>query len=41
MNYLITGGCGFIGSNYINNLFSNKCFKNYKFRCNVLLCINI
>ena len=27
-NLLITGGCGFIGSNFIN----------YKFRCNVLLC---
>ena len=24
MNYLITGGCGFIGSNYINHLFKNK-----------------
>tara|TARA_Y100000590_G_scaffold143050_1_gene164212 strand:- start:21469 stop:22887 length:1419 start_codon:yes stop_codon:yes gene_type:complete len=24
MNFLITGGCGFIGSNYINHLFSNK-----------------
>tara|TARA_Y100000591_G_scaffold333297_1_gene375476 strand:- start:36738 stop:38180 length:1443 start_codon:yes stop_codon:yes gene_type:complete len=24
MNFLITGGCGFIGSNYINYLFNNK-----------------
>ena len=24
MNFLITGGCGFIGSNYINHLFDNK-----------------
>jgi len=24
MNFLITGGCGFIGSNYINHLFNNK-----------------
>jgi dTDP-glucose 4,6-dehydratase/UDP-glucose 4,6-dehydratase len=24
MNYFITGGCGFIGSNYINHLFKNK-----------------
>ena len=24
MNYLITGGCGFIGSNYINNIHKNK-----------------
>lgn len=28
MNYLITGGCGFIGSNYINFLFKNKKVKN-------------
>jgi len=27
MNYLITGGCGFIGSNYINHLFNNKKIK--------------
>lgn len=24
MNFLITGGCGFIGSNYINHLYKNK-----------------
>lgn len=24
MNFLVTGGCGFIGSNYINYLFKNK-----------------
>ena len=24
MKYLITGGCGFIGSNYINHLFNNN-----------------
>jgi dTDP-glucose 4,6-dehydratase len=24
MNYLITGGCGFIGSNYINHIFDNS-----------------
>ena len=30
MNFLVTGGCGFIGSNYINHLFNNKkSQKNY------------
>ena len=28
MNFLITGGCGFIGSNYINHLFKNKKIKH-------------
>ena len=31
MSILITGGCGFIGSNYINNLLKSKKFNNETF----------
>ena len=31
MSILITGGCGFIGSNYINNLLKSDKFNNETF----------
>ena len=39
MNILVTGGCGFIGSNFINYICAK--YPKYKFGCDVLLCLGI